>query len=153
MPLACGQSRGDRQSLAHHPTSLIGLPTASRHVAEVSGSSVVSLQLCSDRRVASTPALLSLSPHALSSHLLMELNLINNYIACVSYASSLLLGGSRGCKPTRAWCYRVCLGRGTVRGAGCLSWAVKDTGPFAETGTSVCVCGGGQGGKLMEEAD
>ena len=58
-----------------------------------------------------------------------------------------------GRRVSRAWCYRVCLGRGTVRGAGCLSWAVKDTGPFAETGTSVCVCGGGQGGKLMEEAD
>lgn len=100
MPLACGQSRGDRQSLAHHPTSLIGLLAASRHVAEVSGSSVVSPQICSDRRVASTPALLSLSPHALSSHLLMELNLVNNYIACVCYVSSLLLGGSRGCKPT-----------------------------------------------------
>ena len=37
-----------------------------------------------------------------------------------------------------------------MAGAGCLSWAVKDTGPFAEIGTSVV---GGYGGKLVEEAD
>lgn len=45
MSLACGQSRGGRQSPAHHPTPLIGLLTASRQVAEASGDSMVSLQL------------------------------------------------------------------------------------------------------------
>lgn len=48
--------------------------------------------------------------------------------------------GQCGRGSSRAWCYRAWLGRGTVVGAGCLSWAVKDTGPFAEIGTSV---GGG----------